>query len=117
MSDFQMNSQKSGFPTRNSQLISSNSTWRLCARRGALALAVAAALPSITLADDEGLQEIVVTAQKRQEKLQDVPISISVLGGENLDKSTFLGVSEALSSVPGVTTTQSLQGGGTQVEV
>ncbi len=51
---------------------------------------------------DLTLEEVVVTAQKREERLQDVPISIAVLGGETLDRSTDRGVTEALSSVPGV---------------
>jgi iron complex outermembrane recepter protein len=35
--------------------------------------------------DDSGLTEIVVTAQKRTENLQEVPIAISVLGDEGLE--------------------------------
>jgi iron complex outermembrane recepter protein len=35
--------------------------------------------------DDTGLSEIVVTAQKRSENLQDVPIAISVLGSEGIE--------------------------------
>ena len=63
------------------------------------------------------LNEIVVTAQKRQERLQDVPISITVLEGRDLDRSTAEGITEALTSVPGVATMAALQGGGTQVAV
>jgi iron complex outermembrane recepter protein len=55
--------------------------------------------------DEAKLEEIVVTAQKREERLQDVPISISVLDGTTLDKSTDQGVTEALNRVPGVATT------------
>ncbi len=36
-------------------------------------------------ADDAGLADIIVTAQRREENLQDVPISITTLGGEKLD--------------------------------
>jgi len=64
-----------------------------------------------------GLEEIVVTAQKREEKLQNVPISISVLGGTDLDKSTYDGVSDALSTVPGVIVSKTGQGGGTTLTV
>jgi iron complex outermembrane recepter protein len=48
------------------------------------------------------LQEVVVTAQKRAERLQDVPISISALQGSALDSSPYEGISEALTTVPGV---------------
>jgi len=67
--------------------------------------------------DDGGreLEEVIVTAQKRNERIQDVPISISVLSGDQLDKFTASGVTEALNRVPGVVTTVSSQGGGTQV--
>jgi outer membrane receptor protein involved in Fe transport len=52
--------------------------------------------------------EIVVTAQKSgEQRLSDVPISISVLSGEDLDSSSFQGVREALESVPGVYTSAS----------
>ncbi|WP_161965934.1 TonB-dependent receptor [Steroidobacter cummioxidans] len=51
------------------------------------------------------LEEVVVTAQKRQENLQDVPISISVLSGVELGKSSAQGVGEALNQVPGVVAT------------
>jgi iron complex outermembrane receptor protein len=36
-------------------------------------------------ADDDGLGDIVVTAQRREENLQDVPLSITAVGGEKLD--------------------------------
>lgn len=63
------------------------------------------------------LSEIVVTAEKRREPLQNVPISISVLAGRDLDHSTSLGVSETLNTVPGVATQQSYLGGGTVIAV
>ena len=72
-----------------------------------------------TPAVDEGsrLTEIVVTAQKRAENLQNVPISIAVLSGANLDRSTAEGVSEALSAVPGVAIQQNYLGGGTVIAI
>lgn len=63
------------------------------------------------------VEEVIVTAQKRAERLQDVPISISVLDGGNLDSSAFSGVTEALRTVPGVVATISGQNGGTQLSV
>ena len=63
------------------------------------------------------LEEIVVTAQKRDERLQNVPISISVLGGAQLENPTFASVSDALSTVPGVATNQDYGGSGTVVTI
>lgn len=48
------------------------------------------------------LEEIIVTAQKRSERIEDVPIAISVLGGDVLDSSKAKGVVEALKAVPGL---------------
>jgi len=66
---------------------------------------------------ETGSQVIVVTAQRREERLQDVPISLAVLGGEQLDVSTAQGVTEALSRVPGVSVNIASQSGGTQLTV
>lgn len=63
------------------------------------------------------MEEVIVTAQKREEQLQDVPISISVVGGPELDTSTAQGVTETLNSIPSVTTNVGVQGGGTQVTI
>ena len=63
--------------------------------------------------EDQGsrLEEIVVTAQKREEVLQNVPISISVLSGSSLDQSQFQGIAEALNAVPAVSITETYLGG------
>lgn len=59
------------------------------------------------------LEEIIVTAQKREERLQDVPISISVLSGRELDSSTYSGVTDALEAVPGFVALPQLTSGST----
>lgn len=56
-----------------------------------------------TADDGKIIDEVFVTAQKREERLQDVPISISVLEGDMLDRSVQ-GVSEALTRSPGLAT-------------
>lgn len=58
----------------------------------------------------ENANEIVVTAQKREQILQDVPISITVLSGEKLD-STNQSLVEELGRVPGVATVGASLGG------
>ena len=40
---------------------------------------------------DSGLGDIVVTAQRREESLQDVPVSVSVLSGDTLGAITSTG--------------------------
>jgi iron complex outermembrane recepter protein len=52
--------------------------------------------------DVKTLEEIIVTAQKRAERLQDVPISITALSGVELDRSVLASVNEELNRVPGV---------------
>ena len=77
---------------------------------------VCALRPAVAPAQ-EALEEIVVTAQKRAESAQNVPISITVLGGQELDQSTALGVADVLNTVPAVSTLSSYQGGGTLVTI
>lgn len=63
------------------------------------------------------IDEIVVTAQKREERLHDVPISISVLGGDELDSSTDHGATDALNRIPALSATTAIQGGNTVVSI
>lgn len=51
------------------------------------------------------LQVVVVTAEKRTESLQNIPVSISVLQGTQLDTTNTFGLAEELSRVPGVAIT------------
>jgi iron complex outermembrane recepter protein len=87
---------------------------RCCARAttgGALSLLTAvaigvgalAALPAPALAQQAsggGLEEIVVTAQFREEKLQTTPIAISAFTGENLETRGIQNVTELDAMVP-----------------
>jgi outer membrane receptor protein involved in Fe transport len=65
------------------------------------------------------LEEVVVTAQRRRENVKDVPISISVLEGRELDSSTYPGVGEALRRMPGIDTSSSplLTGNGVNLSI
>lgn len=54
----------------------------------AIAAVLLGALPftsTATFAQDDLIEEIVVTAQRRQQVIEDVPISVSVLSGERLN--------------------------------
>ncbi len=53
-----------------------------------LAIAFTVSTPAFAqdeAAEESGLQEIVVTAQRREENLQDIPISVDVVSGDKLD--------------------------------
>ena len=63
------------------------------------------------------LAEVVVTAQKRAERAQDVPISLSVMSGGDLDAASLKSVSDALGQVPGVVINTTGQGGGTRLAI
>lgn len=49
------------------------------------------------------LDEIIVTATKRAENLQEVPISVSVIGGDDLAQLSIASLEETTSFIPGVT--------------
>src|SRR4029077_9552450 len=54
-----------------------------------------------------GLQEVVVTAQRRVENIQDVPIAVQVLTGETLAKLNVAALDDAIKYMPNVTTSGS----------
>ena len=70
------------------------------------ALAVGIAIPA-GAQDTSGrlIEEIIVTAQKREERLQDVPISISVVSAETLDAFKLNEATDIQNLVPGVSLT------------
>src|SRR5258708_730106 len=49
-----------------------------------------------------GLEEIVVTAQKRVENLQDVPISVQVLDNKTLDQLNIASIDDYVKFSPGI---------------
>ncbi len=71
----------------------------------AVAAALAAAPPGARAADpaDTGaLQEIVVTARKRQENLQDVPLSIDVFTKKDMQNLGISGFDDYAEKVPSI---------------
>ncbi len=49
---------------------------------------------------DQVVQEIIVTANKREERLQDVPVSVSVVSGDQVTKQNIVEVTDLTRSVP-----------------
>ena len=52
-----------------------------------------------------GIAEVVVTARNRSERAQDVPIPISVLGADQLDRDRVLTIADLTQRAPGLTAT------------
>jgi outer membrane receptor protein involved in Fe transport len=68
-----------------------------------VALAVSIALNAPNLKAQQ-LEEIVVTASKREQSVQDIPYNISVVTGDQLDKLGISDTNSLLRAVPGLTT-------------
>ena len=74
-----------------------------------LAVAVAAAIPlSIAVSDLSAavLEEVTVTAQKREESIQDVGIAITAFTGDQLEQLGWTNAQQVTAMAPGVTTIQ-----------
>jgi iron complex outermembrane receptor protein len=63
------------------------------------------------------LEEVVVTAQKRTERLMDIPASVGVLGGNALDSLHVQSLSDMADYVPGLSIEQAGSPGHTQVVI
>ena len=68
-------------------------------KRLPLALAISAATLAVS-AQAQQLEEVIVTAQKRAENLQDVPISVSTMSGEKIQDNTILNFAALADFVP-----------------
>lgn len=60
-----------------------------------------------TAANEEGIEDIVVTAQRREERLQTVPISITALTGDQLAQAGIRDITRLEALTPGLTVGQS----------
>jgi len=77
-----------------------------------LAAGAPAAHAATEAADNTTLEEVVVTAQKKVENLQDVPISIQALGNEKLEELNIVNIDDYVKYLSGVTTVKGLGQGG-----
>jgi outer membrane receptor protein involved in Fe transport len=78
---------------------------RVVLQRAPIAAAIMAAVPRLYAADvpsTGGLEEVVVTAQKRTENLQNVPISVTALGTERLEQLGVQNFDDYVKYLPSV---------------
>src|SRR5690606_37253814 len=79
---------------------------RLAVTASAFALVVAAgpalAQDAAPSQDATSVGDIIVTAQKREQSIQDVPIAVTALSAENLDAMKIEGGSELMRAIPNV---------------
>ena len=68
----------------------------------AVAAAIAPALASTALAQNLQLEEVVVTATKRAENLQDVPISVNALSGDAMRSQNIMTFDDYVEFLPNV---------------
>jgi iron complex outermembrane receptor protein len=68
---------------------------------GVSAIVTEQALAQAAAADPLAIEEVVVTAQKREQKLKDVPISIAAFGAANIEQQNFTDFERLSTRTPG----------------
>jgi iron complex outermembrane receptor protein len=67
--------------------------------------------PAAASDDSDRLQDIVVVAQKREQRLQDVPVAVTALTGKALEANRIVNVMDLSGAVPNLTARPSAGGG------
>lgn len=73
--------------------------------------AAACAANAISADQLRGIDEIIVTAQKREQRLQDVPVSVTAFSAENLERSGIVNLRDIQLQTPGLTWSAGPSGG------
>ena len=73
-------------------------------RKTALALAIPAAIAGLSAPApvQAEIEEVIVTATRRAESVQDIPVNISAVGGTQIEQQGFDDLSELAAYVPGI---------------
>jgi iron complex outermembrane receptor protein len=83
----------------------------ILASTASLAMSPAALAQELAQEDDSALpEEVIVTAQKREQALEEIPMSITVLGGNLLDREQAWDFQDLTALVPGFSITGSTPG-------
>ena len=75
--------------------------------RAVLPIGFAALLSAETLAQEVLIEEIIVTAQKREQNMQDVPVAVTAYSGELLQESGIKDIRELANIAPSLRSSQS----------
>lgn len=73
-------------------------------RKTALALAIPAAIAGLSapLPAQAQIEEVIVTATRRAESVQDIPVNISAISGTQIEQQGFGDISDLASYIPGI---------------
>ena len=82
---------------------------KFCKSTMSLVVASVIALP-LNAQDDEAIEEIIVTAQKREQNLQDVPLSILAISGEDIQAGGYENMEDLATFVPNLFMSDALTG-------
>ncbi len=74
------------------------------------AIVALALLGGASTAYSAQLEEVIVTAQKRAQSLQDVPISVAAMSGDKIQSSGMEGLSDLTVQMPNITITEAAAG-------
>lgn len=87
-------------------------TSKLLRAGSASAVALLMTATTVRAAENQNIEEVIVTAQKRAEALIDVPQSVSVVGGDVLERQHASSFQDYLKLVPGLQLSQATPGVG-----
>ena len=73
--------------------------------------------PLVFVQDSDGLEEIIVTAQRQEQSLQDVPLSVSSFSGDDLLEQQIEGINDMQLFVPGLRFGGNIGEGGGDIEI
>ena len=68
--------------------------------------ALAVALPQAAFSQSSALEEVIVTAERRAQDAQDVPIALTIIGGSEISPSGISSISDVALKTPNLTFTQ-----------
>jgi outer membrane receptor protein involved in Fe transport len=64
--------------------------------------AISLAAPGLALAAEAEVEELIVTATRREANVQDVPLNISAVGAEAIERQGAADLAEIAAMIPGV---------------